>query len=89
MTLGAFDLLEGLDVFVFGPVHDRQDFRVEVGFIAGPVAIGTRIQRLQEMILRVNSPVSSHLLVNKIPGQLYTKASALRFKTLLNSLNQV
>ncbi len=24
VTLGTFDLLEGLDVFVFGAVHDRE-----------------------------------------------------------------
>ena len=34
VALGAFDLLEGLDVLVFGAVHDGQDFCDEVRFIA-------------------------------------------------------
>jgi len=26
VTFGAFDLLEGLDIIVLGPVHDGEDF---------------------------------------------------------------
>ena len=41
MTFGAFDLLEGLDVVMFGAVHDRKDLGNEAGFTAGPLARGT------------------------------------------------
>jgi len=34
MTLGTFDLLEGLDIFMLGPVHNREDLGGKVGFIA-------------------------------------------------------
>ncbi len=34
MALRAFDLFEGLDVVVFGAVHDREDFGHEMGFIS-------------------------------------------------------
>ncbi len=43
VTLGAFDLLESLDVVVFGAVHDREDLGNEAGFTAGPLASGTVI----------------------------------------------
>ena len=43
VALGAFDLLEGLDVVVFGAVHDREDLGNEAGFTAGPLASGTVI----------------------------------------------
>jgi hypothetical protein len=43
VTLGALDLLEGLDVVVFGAVHDREDLGNEAGFTAGPLASGTVI----------------------------------------------
>ena len=48
MTLGAFDLLEGLDVLMFGAVHNRKDFGHEMGFISRPVTARTRIKRLHE-----------------------------------------
>ena len=38
VALGTFDLFEGLDIFVFGAVHDRKDFGDEMGFIARPLA---------------------------------------------------
>ena len=41
VALGTFDLLERLDVVVFGAVHDREDFGNEAGFTAGPLASGT------------------------------------------------
>ena len=41
VALGAFDLLEGLDVVVLGAVHDRENFGNEAGFTAGPLARGT------------------------------------------------
>ena len=34
VTLGALDLFEGLDIFMFGAVHDRKDFDGKV--ILGP-----------------------------------------------------
>ena len=43
VTLGAFDLLESLDIIVFGAVHDREDFGNKAGFIAGPLASGAVI----------------------------------------------
>ena len=43
VTLGAFDLFEGLDVVVLGAVHDREDLGNEAGFTAGPLARGTVI----------------------------------------------
>jgi len=43
VTLGAFDLFEGLDVVVFRPVHDREDLGNEAGFTAGPLTCGTVI----------------------------------------------
>ena len=43
MALGAFDLLEGLDVVVFGAVHDREDLGDEACFTAGPLTCGTVI----------------------------------------------
>ena len=46
MAFGAFDLLEGLDVFVFRPVHDREDFCDKMLFIARPVAACAGIERL-------------------------------------------
>ena len=45
MTFRAFDLFEGLDIFVLGAVHDGKDFGDEVRFIAGPVAACAGIQR--------------------------------------------
>ena len=43
VTLGTFDLFEGLDVVVLGAVHDREDLGNEAGFTAGPLASGTVI----------------------------------------------
>ena len=43
VTLGTFDLLEGLDVVMLGAVHDREDFGDEACFTAGPLARGTVI----------------------------------------------
>ena len=43
VTLGAFDLLEGLDVFVLGAVHNGENLRDEVSFIPGPMATGACI----------------------------------------------
>ncbi len=43
VTLGAFDLLESLDVVVFGAVHDREDLGNETGFTSGPLTGGTVI----------------------------------------------
>jgi hypothetical protein len=50
VTLGAFDLLEGLDIFVLGPVHDRKDFGDEVGFVTRPVTARTSIQRFKHYL---------------------------------------
>lgn len=47
MALRAFDLLECLDILVFGTVHDREDLRDEMGFITRPVAARTCIQGFQ------------------------------------------
>ena len=43
VALGAFDLLESLDVVVLGAVHDREDLGNEAGFTAGPLTCGTVI----------------------------------------------
>jgi len=43
MTLGAFDLFEGLDIFVLGAVHDREDLGNKAGFTAGPLTSGTAV----------------------------------------------
>ena len=43
VTLGTFDLFEGLDVVVLGAVHDREDLGNEAGFTAGPLTCGTVI----------------------------------------------
>lgn len=43
VTLGAFDLLEGLDIVVLGTVHDRENLCNEAGFTSGPLARGTII----------------------------------------------
>ena len=43
MALGTFDLFEGLDVVVFGAVHDREDLGDEAGFTPGPLTRGTAI----------------------------------------------
>ena len=43
MALGAFDLLESLDIIVLGAVHDREDLGNEAGFTAGPLTCGTVI----------------------------------------------
>ena len=48
MTLGAFDLFEGLDVFVLWPVHDGENFRDKMLFIAGPMATCASIKRFQK-----------------------------------------
>ena len=37
VALGAFDLLEGLNILVLGTVHDGENFGGEVGFISGPL----------------------------------------------------
>lgn len=52
VALGAFDLFECLDVFVFGAVHDGEDLGQKMRFIAGPLAARTGVtQRLQEPLL--------------------------------------
>ena len=38
VAVGAFDLLEGLNVVVFRAVDDAQDLSGEPGFVAGPAA---------------------------------------------------
>jgi hypothetical protein len=43
MTFGAFDLLESLDVIVFGAVHDRENFGDETNLAAGPLTSRTVI----------------------------------------------
>ena len=43
VTLGAFDLLEGLDILMFGAVHDREDLGNEASFTTGPLAGGAAI----------------------------------------------
>lgn len=48
MAFGAFDLLKGLNVFMFGAVHDGEDFCDEAGFIAGPLTIGTSVKWFQD-----------------------------------------
>ena len=47
MTLGALDLLEGLNVFVLGAVHDGEDLRDEVRFVTGPVAARACVEWFQ------------------------------------------
>ena len=44
MTLGAFDLLEGLDVVMLGAVHDGEDLRDEARFVSGPLAAGAAVE---------------------------------------------
>ena len=43
MTFGAFDLLESLNIVVFGAIHDRENLSNEARLIAGPLARGTVI----------------------------------------------
>ncbi len=43
MAFGAFDLLEGLDIVVFGAVHDGEDLCDEARFTAGPLARGATV----------------------------------------------
>ena len=43
VTLGAFDLLESLDIIVFRTVHDREDLGNKAGFTTGPLASRTVI----------------------------------------------
>ena len=43
MALGTLDLLEGLDIIVFGAVHDREDLGHEACFTARPLTRGTVI----------------------------------------------
>lgn len=44
VTLGAFDLLESLDIVVLGAVHDGEDLRHEIRFISRPMTTRTRIK---------------------------------------------
>ena len=44
VTLGTFDLFEGLDVVVFGAVHDGEDLGDEGVFATGPLAGLTHIR---------------------------------------------
>jgi hypothetical protein len=46
VALRAFDLLEGLDVVVLGPVHDREYFGHEMGFISRPMTASACIEWL-------------------------------------------
>ncbi len=48
MAFGAFDLLEGLNVFMFGAVHDGEDFCGKMLFIAGPVTTRAGVKWLQK-----------------------------------------
>ncbi len=43
VTFGAFDLLESLDIIVFGAVHDRENLSDETSLTAGPLTSGTVI----------------------------------------------
>ena len=43
VALGAFDLLEGLNVIVFRPVHDGEDLGNKAVFVSGPLAGLTNI----------------------------------------------
>lgn len=45
MALRAFDLLEGLDVVMFGAIHYGEDLGDKAGFIAGPAAARAGIER--------------------------------------------
>ena len=47
VTLGAFDLLEGLDIFMLRAVHDGKNLCDEAGLISRPVASRTGIKRFQ------------------------------------------
>ncbi len=48
MALGAFDLLEGLDIFMLRAVEDGKNFRDEVRFVSRPMTTCTSIKRLQK-----------------------------------------
>lgn len=50
MTLGTFDLLEGLDIFMFRTVHDGKDLRDELIFISGPLASGAGVKWFQRIL---------------------------------------
>jgi hypothetical protein len=43
VALWAFDLLEGLNVVMFGPVHNGEDLGDETVFVSGPLAGLTNI----------------------------------------------
>ena len=43
LALRAFDLFEGLNIFMLGTVHDAQDFGQELAFVARPVTAGTSV----------------------------------------------
>ncbi len=51
VALGAFDLFEGLNIIVFGAVHDGKNFRDEMSFVSGPLATGTSVERLQKNLV--------------------------------------
>ena len=50
MAFGAFDLFEGLDVFVFGPVHNGKNFSYEMAFIARPMTSRASIKWFQRAV---------------------------------------
>lgn len=47
VTLGTFDLFEGLDVFILGAVHDGKNFSNKMRFIPGPLTTRTCVEWLQ------------------------------------------
>ena len=51
MTFGAFNLFEGLNVVMFGAVHNRKDFRDKTGFFSRPVTSRTSIKRFHNRSL--------------------------------------
>jgi hypothetical protein len=51
MTLGAFDLFEGLDIFMLRAVHNGKNLGDEMSFISGPVAARASIKWLQNLSL--------------------------------------
>ena len=71
MAFGAFDLLEGLDVLLLRPVHDREDLCHEVRFIARPLTAGAVIQRFHPSSFGCWVPGSSlEAQCNPVPYQI-------------------
>ena len=58
VAFGTFDLLEGLNILVFGAVHDGKDFCGKMLFIARPMTTGTGIKWFQkDSSFKVNGPL--------------------------------